>query len=97
MDPGINLSQQIFPALYKSELQGRDVTFQFFFENEAVSSGKNLRKQVLSFLPLKLSSHVFYFGYIVKVYENKSGKMYPDMQWEPKEAFKALAEYYKGE
>jgi hypothetical protein len=34
-------------------------------------------------------------GGVVKVYENKRGKTYPDMSWEPKKAFKALAEYFK--
>jgi len=33
-------------------------------------------------------------GGIVKVYEDKPGKTYPDMPWEPKAAFKVLAEYY---
>lgn len=33
-------------------------------------------------------------GGIVKVYENRLGKTYPDMPWEPKAAFYALGEYY---
>ena len=32
---------------------------------------------------------------IVKVFENKFGKTYTDMLWEPKESFKALAEYFR--
>jgi len=32
---------------------------------------------------------------IVKVYENKFGETYPDMPWEPKESFKAVAEYFQ--
>jgi hypothetical protein len=36
-------------------------------------------------------------GGIVKVYEGKPGKTYPDMPWEPKAAFKVLAEYYNTE
>jgi len=31
---------------------------------------------------------------IVKVYEDRFGDTYPDMRWEPKAAFTALAEYY---
>jgi len=31
---------------------------------------------------------------IVKVYEDRKGDTYPDMPWEPKAAFAALAEYY---
>jgi hypothetical protein len=31
---------------------------------------------------------------IVKSYEGKRGTTYPDMPWEPKQAFKALAEFY---
>jgi hypothetical protein len=34
-------------------------------------------------------------GGIVKVYKDRLGKTYPDMPWEPKAAFKVLAEYYK--
>jgi hypothetical protein len=34
---------------------------------------------------------------IVKVYADKLGETYPDMPWEPKTAFYALAEYYKME
>ncbi len=34
------------------------------------------------------------FG-LVKSYENKMGTVYPDMKWDPKEAFYAVAEYYK--
>jgi len=33
-------------------------------------------------------------GGIVKVYENKQGKTYPDMQWEPKTAFYAISKFY---
>jgi hypothetical protein len=32
---------------------------------------------------------------IVKVYEDKFGETYPDMPWEPKEAFRALANYFR--
>jgi hypothetical protein len=31
---------------------------------------------------------------IVKVYDDKLGNTYPDMPWEPKAAFEAIAEYY---
>ena len=31
---------------------------------------------------------------VVKVYEDKFGETYPDLRWEPKESFYALAEYY---
>lgn len=33
---------------------------------------------------------------IVKVYEDRFGDTYPDMRWEPKAAFAALAGYYGG-
>ncbi len=33
---------------------------------------------------------------IVKVYEDRFGDTYPDMRWEPKAAFAALADYYCG-
>jgi hypothetical protein len=33
---------------------------------------------------------------IVKVYEDRFGETYPDMVWEPKAAFSALADYYRG-
>jgi hypothetical protein len=33
---------------------------------------------------------------IVKVLETGHGQLYPDMPWEPKAAFKALGEYYRG-
>jgi hypothetical protein len=33
---------------------------------------------------------------IVKVYEDRCGDSYPDMRWEPKAAFAALAGYYRG-
>jgi len=33
---------------------------------------------------------------IVKVYEDRFGETYPDMAWEPKAAFSALADYYRG-
>ena len=33
---------------------------------------------------------------IVKVYENQFGHTYPDMAWEPKAAFIAVADYYRG-
>ncbi len=32
---------------------------------------------------------------IVKVYEDRFGDTYPDMRWEPKAAFSALADYYR--
>jgi hypothetical protein len=33
---------------------------------------------------------------IVKVFENRLGHTYPDMPWEPKAAFTALTDYYRG-
>ena len=33
---------------------------------------------------------------VVKVFENRLGHTYPDMPWEPKAAFTALADYYRG-
>ena len=33
---------------------------------------------------------------IVKVFDDRHGDTYPDMPWEPKAAFAALAEYYRG-
>jgi hypothetical protein len=33
-------------------------------------------------------------GGLVKVYENKQGKTYPDMPWEPKAAFYAISKFY---
>jgi hypothetical protein len=33
---------------------------------------------------------------IVKVLEDRHGETYPDMDWEPKAAFRMLAEYYRG-
>ncbi|MBP2705393.1 hypothetical protein JOL79_16380 [Microbispora sp. RL4-1S] len=33
---------------------------------------------------------------IVKVFEDRHGDTYPDMTWEPKAAFAALADYYRG-
>ncbi|MFE7618963.1 hypothetical protein [Streptomyces sp. NPDC057496] len=36
-------------------------------------------------------------GYgVVKVFEDRSGTTYPDMPWEPKAAFTALADFYRG-
>jgi hypothetical protein len=32
----------------------------------------------------------------VKILDNRHGDTYPDMPWEPKAAFTALAEYYRG-
>jgi hypothetical protein len=31
---------------------------------------------------------------LVKSYADKYGSTYPDMQWEPKESFRAVVEYY---
>ncbi|WP_330253030.1 hypothetical protein OG874_44575 [Nocardia sp. NBC_00565] len=33
---------------------------------------------------------------IVKILENRQGDTYPDMRWEPKAAFTAVAEFYRG-
>ena len=33
---------------------------------------------------------------VVKVLEDRLGETYPDMAWEPKAAFTALADYYRG-
>jgi len=33
---------------------------------------------------------------VVKVLEDRLGHTYPDMAWEPKAAFTALADYYRG-
>ncbi|WP_249645055.1 hypothetical protein [Nocardia sputi] len=32
---------------------------------------------------------------VVKVFEDRHGETYPDLPWEPKAAFTALAEYYR--
>lgn len=33
---------------------------------------------------------------IVRILEDRGGDTYPDMPWEPKAAFTALADYYRG-
>jgi hypothetical protein len=33
---------------------------------------------------------------VVRVLEGRCGEAYPDMPWEPKQAFTALANYYRG-
>ena len=33
---------------------------------------------------------------VVKVLEGRRGRTYPDMAWEPKAAFTALADHYRG-
>jgi hypothetical protein len=33
---------------------------------------------------------------VVKVFEDRFRDTYPDMAWEPKAAFTALADYYRG-
>ena len=40
---------------------------------------------------LDLASHG-----IVKVLEDRHGEAYPDMAWEPRAAFRMLAEYHRG-
>jgi len=35
-------------------------------------------------------------GSQVKTYTNRKGTTYPDMPWEPKASFRAVAEYYAG-
>ena len=34
---------------------------------------------------------------IVKILEGRRGETYPDMAWEPKAAFNAVAEHYRGD
>lgn len=33
---------------------------------------------------------------VVKILEDRLGHTYPDLAWEPKAAFTALADYYRG-
>jgi CRP-like cAMP-binding protein len=43
---------------------GKDITFQFFFENEAVSSAESFRKKFRVYSPLKRLNLQYCIGYI---------------------------------
>jgi hypothetical protein len=67
------------------DAEGVDSTFVFTFANYASPHRDDPRED------LDLAS----YG-IVKVLENRLGDTYPDMAWEPKAAFTAVAGHYRG-
>ena len=66
------------------EAEGVDTAFVFTFALTSCRTDDDPRDD------LDLAS----YG-IVKVLEDRSGHTYPDLAWEPKAAFTALAEYYR--
>ena len=62
---------------------GVDGTFVFTFVSPALSHNENPK------FDLDMASYS-----IVKSYADKRGTTYPDMTWEPKESFRAVADYY---
>jgi hypothetical protein len=65
--------------------EGVDSTFVFTFVQYPLPHRADPRDD------LDLASYA-----IVKVYEGRLGDTYPDMHWEPKAAFRTLADYYHG-
>jgi hypothetical protein len=67
------------------DAEGVDSTFVFTFATYATPHRSDPRQD------LDMAS----YG-IVKVLQNCLGDTYPDMAWEPKAAFTAVADYYRG-
>jgi hypothetical protein len=65
------------------ETAGVDGTFVFTFVSPALTYNENTR------FDLDMASYS-----LVKSYSDKHGTTYPDMAWEPKESFHAVADYY---
>lgn len=61
-------------------------TFAFTFVTPTLTHHANPR------LDLDMASYA-----LVKSYADRQGTTYPDLPWEPKESFHALAAYYSGQ
>jgi hypothetical protein len=70
---------------------GVDGAFVFTFVQPAVEIKDTVMRKMLE--SLKFDPDITSYS-IVKSFADKHGATYPDMPWEPKESFKAVADYY---
>jgi hypothetical protein len=74
---------ELLDMLTTLECTGVDSAFVFTFVSPALTYDENPK------FDLDMASYS-----LVKSYANQHGRTYPDMVWEPKESFRAVAEYY---
>jgi hypothetical protein len=74
---------ELLDMLTTLECTGVDSAFVFTFVSPALTYDENPK------IDLDMASCS-----LVKSYANQHGRTYPDMVWEPKESFRAVAEYY---
>ncbi|HTZ62125.1 MAG TPA: abortive infection protein [Thermoplasmata archaeon] len=69
---------------------GVDSTFVFTFEDQAGLEDEN--RELIRQLPFDFD--ITRYGLVKMHLEERPGTVYPDMPWEPKASFRAVAEYY---
>ncbi|MCI4343399.1 MAG: abortive infection protein [Thermoplasmata archaeon] len=83
-------AQEVAELLRINDAAGVDSAFVFTFQDQAGLEEGN-RKQIRQ---LPFDFDIARYGLVKTHIDSQTGADYPDMPWEPKESFRAVAEYY---
>jgi len=83
-------AREVAELLRINDEAGVDATFVFTFEDQAgvEDAGRELIRQ------LPFDFDIARYGLVKMHLDERPGSVYPDMPWEPKAAFRAVADYY---
>jgi hypothetical protein len=84
-------AREVAELLRLNDEAGVDATFVFTFEDQAGLEDAN--RELLRHLAFDFD--IARYGLVKMHLEGQPGAVYPDMPWEPKESFRAVAEYYR--
>jgi hypothetical protein len=83
-------AREVADLLRVNDETGVDSVFVFTFEDQAGLEDAN--RELIRQLPFDFD--IARYGLVKTHIEEQRGTVYPDMSWEPKESFRAVAEYY---
>jgi hypothetical protein len=83
-------AKEVAELLRINDEAGVDADFVFTFEDQA--GLEDAHRETIRHLPFDFD--IARYGLVKMHVEEQRGAVYPDLPWEPKEAFRAVAEYY---
>ena len=85
-------AREVSELLRINDEVGVDATFVFTFVDSAAGLQDDVDHQMVQ--ALKFDPDIVRYSLVKSFLDGGHGTVYPDMPWEPKESFKAVADYY---
>jgi hypothetical protein len=85
-------AREVAELLRINDAAGVDATFVFTFVDSAGGIQDDVGRQILR--SLTFDPDIVRYSLVKSLLDGSHGTVYPDMTWEPKESFRAVAEYY---